>query len=161
MRLTIQTLLTLTMALGAFAVFGTSASANVADDYRNDMYEFVPILRDWTAQIEQIADRAVAKPGDACSEEVADLARRGAGMARDLEGTIPPAALADAHDDLTAAFFSIAGTAANGCSLGGDLASEIEDELADATNALRKIGYFAQTAPGIAIELPVPPVTGN
>lgn len=161
MRLTTQTLLTLSMALGAFAVFGTSASANVADDYRNDMYEFVPILRDWTAQIGQIADRAVAKPGDACSEEVVDLARRGAGMARDLDGMMAPNALAEAHDDLTAAFFSIASSAANGCSLGGQLASDIEAELADATDALRKIGYFAQTAPGIPIELPVPPVTGN
>ncbi len=161
MRRTIQTLMALSITFGAFATLGTSASANVAEDYQDDMYEFVPVLRNWIAEIEQIAERAVAKPSDACSEEVVELSDRGAGMARDLVGTIPPAALEDAHSELINAFFSIANTAANGCAVGAGLGNEITDELEAATDALRRIGYFASRAPGIAIELPVPPVTGN
>ena len=42
MRRTIQTLTALITVLGAFAFFGSSASANVAQNYRNDMKGFVP-----------------------------------------------------------------------------------------------------------------------
>ena len=161
MRHTVKMLTVLGLTLSAIAFTGGIASANVAEDYRTDMANFVPVLGDWADEVEQLADRATAKPGEACSDNVASLARRGAGMARDLEGTAAPAALADAHDDLINAFFSIADATANGCGLGTDLADEIFDDLADAKNALRKIGYFAQSAPGIVIELPVPPVTGN
>ena len=63
--------------------------------------------------------------------------------------------------NLIDAFFSISDAAADGCSLGSDLAQEIADDLSVATDALRKIGYFAQSAPSIVIGIPVPPVTGN
>lgn len=161
MRRTIQSLTTLTLTVGAFAIFTTTASADVAKDYQKDMNAFVPVLREWIAEIEQVADRALAKPGEACSADVVELGHRGAGMARDLEGTLAPAALEEAHADLIDAFFSIAESTANGCTLGAALADDIAGDVDTAKDALRAIGYFAQRAPGIAIELPVPPVTGN
>lgn len=161
MRRSIQMLTVLGLTIGAFALTGGNASANIAEDYRDDMFHFAPDIADWINEVETLAERAVAKPSEACSDEAASLSRRGAGMARDLEGTVAPSALSDAHDALVAAMYAMAYKTADACTLGSGLANEVVDDVAEAKDAIRKIGYFAQTAPFNPIELPIPPVTGN
>lgn len=161
MRRLTQMLTVLGLTIGAFALTGGNASANIAEDYRDNMFHFAPVIADWIDEVEALAERAVAKPSEACSDEVASLSRRGAGMAQDLEGTVAPSALADAHDTLVAAMYGMAAETADGCTIGSGLANAVADDVEATKDALRKIGYFAQTAPITPIELPIPPVTGN
>ncbi len=161
MRRSIKMITVLGLTFGAVALTGGNASANTAEDYRDNMANFVPIISDWIDEVENLADRAVAKPSEACSDEVASLARRGAGMSQDLEGTVAPAALGYAHDELVGAMLAMAADTADGCTIGSGLANAVADDIAETKDALRKIGYFAQSAPINPIEMPIPPVTGN
>jgi len=166
MRRKLMTLVPMAITALALSIAALPTAAHAQehiDVYRDAMRDFAPEISGWIDLTDEAALRIAAKPELGCEQDISDLARRGTGIASDLEGTgqLAPGALADAHGELTASIGRIAHAAGDACGLGGDLARTIDADVDAARSALRKIARFAN-APGTPpVELPVPPVTVN
>ena len=102
MNRTLKALMVMALVGSAVVLTGTMASADAAEDenqqYREAMWYFVPELGDWAKELQHTVTAAELKPE--MIEALPELAYRGTYMVYDLEGTPPPAELADAHEDL-------------------------------------------------------------
>ena len=137
-----KAVLTIAFLAGAVMVTGTAASADSIGDqaeaeYRDAMWYFVPELGRWASELEHTVTAADLKPEMATA--LPELAYRGEYMVYDLEGTPPPAHLADAHArlmDSVARLTALARTASDDPA--GTLA-EIEAERERFDSARREI----------------------
>ena len=86
MRRLTQTLTALVFAATALAVAGRPAAANEIDSYRDAMKSFAPVISDWLGEVDDLAAAAVVKPEVVEGPALAELARRGHGIAEDLAG---------------------------------------------------------------------------
>ena len=146
----------------SFTISHTTASANEIEDYAEAMRSFTPVIQDWVDEVEATAEAAQAKPEILQSAELAELAMRGERIARDLEGTAAPGALAEAQAQLVDALGALAAaTQAAGEASPEAYLDAIAEPQAAAEAKLRQINALARRAPSAPITIPVPPVSGN
>ena len=157
-----KTLTAMALAATALVLSFTTASANEIEDYAEAMRSFSPVIQDWVDEVEAMAEAAQAKPEILQSAELAELAMRGERIARDLEGTAAPGALAEAQAQLVDALGALAAaTQAAGEASPEAYLDAIAEPTATADAKLRQINALARRAPSAPITIPVPPVSGN
>lgn len=154
-----------TAALTITALFlgrSTAASADGVDAYPQAMRAFVPVIRGWIDEVEQVAEAAQVKPEILQDEALAELAARGRSIAGDLAGTEAPGTHAQAHAALVEAIDALAGAAETAAH--GDprvFADAVAEPAEAAARSLRRIqSYALRGGPG-RIELPDQPASGN
>ena len=162
MRRFMMTLTAMTVAATTLFLTANVASADEIDDYRDAMRSFSPVIQDWVAEVDEAAEASLAKPELLTSDELAHMAMRGQRIARDLEGTMAPGALADAQAELVTALNDLAAAAlAAGDASPEAFVNAIAEPQAVAEAKLRQINALVLRAPRAPITIPVSPVTGN
>lgn len=157
MRRLIQTLLAATALSAAFTLSSRAAHADEIDTYAASMRPFTPVITDWTVEVDHTAIAIQTKPELACSTDVAELARRGRGMADDLYGTAAPEALAAQHARLAGAIDRIALLTGATCGRPFALNAAVAHDMAEARAALVWIRYYTdRPTPSIGIDHPQP-----
>jgi len=143
----IQTLTVSTLLVGAF-VFSTGVANANPNDYRNGMKGLAGAVDAWVAEVEMTADAAVAKPEIACSAQMAELTRRGGYLIDDLSGTgrDVPAALAGAHEALTASVATMTQATMGACTNPVGTVETVQDAKAGYTSAMNRIHNFVGRA---------------
>ena len=87
-----------TIAAPSDAALSTTAEEARVRQYRDAMWYFVPELSRWSHELERTVAAAEVKPD--VKADLRALAYRGQFMVYDLEGTVPPAEMADVHAQL-------------------------------------------------------------
>jgi hypothetical protein len=95
------------------ALLTTAGVANAASEYTTAMKAFLPVIVEWTAEVQGSAHAAALKPEPARLSELDELAAQGYYILDDIRGTaeLAPAPLGWAHWQLADAIGSIAGAA--------------------------------------------------
>jgi hypothetical protein len=154
------------LVVGAMIATGTVASADsIQDDstqaYRDAMWYFVPELGRWSTELEQTVEALPLKPELAVKLD--ELAARGTTFIYDLEGTTPPAEMADAHETLVFAvgqLTEVAQIAASDDAGAHLLMGKYSDRLDDARGEIR-VWLMSDIQIGNVGQAPVVSVTGN
>ena len=98
-------------------VFATTSvvAANSAQDYAEAMQGFLPVVVDWTEDVQAAAHAAAHKPDQENLAELAELGARGEYILDDLRGTaaLAPEPLQDAHWQLADAVGTLTVAAQN------------------------------------------------
>ncbi len=159
MRRTMMTALLTALALYATA---TTAFADTAE-YVEAMNTFEPIVNAWHADFEQVAELVSIKPEMACDAQVADVAKRGRSIARDLEGTneIAPRSLSDIHGSIQGATDWMATVAEQACGGEYTLMADTTPEREVAQNALTHLRTWLAHNQPIRHTLPLPGADNN
>ena len=149
----------LTALITSAALFAsaTTAFADTAD-YVDAMTAFEPVVTAWHADFEQVSEAVALKPEMACDAMVADLARRGRSIARDLEGTnqIAPRSLSDIHGSIQGATDWMATVAEQACGGEYGLTLDTMPEREVAQSALSHLRTWLAHNQPIRHTLPVP-----
>lgn len=157
MRRLIQTVALTTALAAAFVIHHGAAHADELDTYAQSMRPFTPVIAAWTTDVDHMAVAIQTKPELACSSDIAELARRGHGIATDLFGTAAPDALAVQHARLANAIDHVAAIANTSCGSPIALESLVSHDMREARAALVWIRYYTdRPAPAIGIDHPLP-----
>ena len=150
-------MMTALLTLSALAATATTASADTRD-YVDAMNAFEPVVTAWHADFAETAEMVSLKPELACDAQVADLARRGRSIARDLEGTreIAPRSLSDIHGSIQGATDWMSTVAEQACGGEYDLALDTEPEVEVAQSALTHLRTWLAHNGSIKHTLPIP-----
>ena len=120
------------------------ASANPTEDYRDAMTGFLPVIIDWTGEVQTAAHAAAMKPTPDRLAELDELAQRGEYILQDFRGTgtLVPAALRPAHSIVADMIGTLMSAAANADEDRVAAAEMVDGTLEWAQPAVRKIQNF-------------------
>lgn len=140
------------------------AAANPVEDYRTSMRGFLPVIEDWTTELQQATHEAAIKPLPERIAAVEELATRGFYILDDLRGTaeLTPQSLMATHWQLADAVGTMA-VAAERVSENQAAAAELVDgQIEFARPALNQIqnfvNHFGARRPG---DIPAQPGAGR
>ena len=152
-----RTMMTALLTLAALIASATTASADT-NEYVDAMNAFEPVVTAWHADFEMVAELVSLKPEMACDAQVADVARRGRSIARDLEGTnrIAPRSLSDIHGSIQGATDWMATVAEQACDGEYELLLDTEPEREGAGSALMHLRTWLAHNQPIEHTLPIP-----
>lgn len=127
----------------ALATTGVVA-ADSSQDYSKAMRGFLPVIVDWTAEVQQAAHAAAVKPQPERLEELAELGVRGEYILDDLRGTAAsaPVPLQRAHWALADAIGTMSVAAQNAEGDPAAAALAVESQIEWAQPALQKLQNY-------------------
>ena len=163
----VKVLMMAALVVGGMVLTGTIASADSIvepvehEAYRDAMWYFVPALGDWANDLQDTVDAVPVKPE--VVNLLPELAHRGEYMVYDLEGTQPPAKLADAHEDLLFALRQMTEAAQIAADDPDSAQYLMDNEMERFENARREIrGWLMQSIEIVEIgQAPAVLVAGN
>lgn len=136
-------LMTAALTAAALAVSTHAAHADSSViQYKDAMRGFTPVLASFTDESRAFGDVAATKPELACTQEAAELAKRGRSMVDDLAGTAAPDVMVAAQTALGDAFTEISAGLYGGCASNVSLAATLAPSIAKARQALVSIDLY-------------------
>lgn len=154
----------LMMLVAALVVTVQVVAANPVEDYRASMRSFLPVIEDWSAELQKATYAAAVKPSPEAMARVNELAVRGSYILDDLRGTaeLTPQPLVAAHWQLADAIGTMV-TAAESVSEDPTAAAELIDgQVEFAQPAMSQVWNFVtRFGAQPPRDIPVQPGTGS